>query len=263
VGRSDPASNFFSGPSGSDAGRPASSLSNPGPVGYGGDPMSASAELHLHEELMLLALRDEKGTVATGTWIDQALGGALLAELMLEGRVRLTGAGSKATARLVKRTPTGNALLDEAAGRIAESSKDRKLTHWVSKFSGLKKLRHRAAEGLCERGILRSGTEKVLLFFERRVYPERDHRPEEALVERLRSAIFGSGEVDARTAVLVALSDRTSILRVVFDRKDLKERKDRIRRITEGEAVAQATREVVESLQTAIIVAAVIVPTVT
>lgn len=224
--------------------------------------MSPTPELHLHEELLLLALRDEKGTVATGAWIDQALGGALLAELMMEGRVRVTGEGRKTTARLVKRTPSGNELLDEAAGRIGESDKERKLSHWVMKFAGLKGLRHRAAEGLCRRGILRSGTETVLLFFERRVYPERDPRPEEAILQRLRSAIFENGQVDARTAVLVALADRTGILRVVFGRKELKERKDRIRRITEGEVVGEATREVIEGVMAAILVSTVIVPVV-
>ncbi len=42
-------------------------------------------QLFLYEEAMLLALRDEKGTVMT-SFPDQVVAGAVLAELLLDGR---------------------------------------------------------------------------------------------------------------------------------------------------------------------------------
>ena len=45
--------------------------------------------LRLHEEILLLALRDEAGTIHSGTSLRYAVAGAVLAELLLEDRVRL------------------------------------------------------------------------------------------------------------------------------------------------------------------------------
>ena len=73
--------------------------------------MSDRENLHLHEQLMLLALRDEKGTLESkASMYSFALGGALLAELSLRrpdpdrrgqalGRPRRPGNARRAGAR--------------------------------------------------------------------------------------------------------------------------------------------------------------------
>ena len=43
--------------------------------------------LYLQEEIMLLTLRDKEGTIASGTNYQYAIGGAVLAELLLRNRV--------------------------------------------------------------------------------------------------------------------------------------------------------------------------------
>ena len=43
--------------------------------------MTNQSSLYLHEEVMLLALRDEEGTVASGTMYQYAIGAAILAEM--------------------------------------------------------------------------------------------------------------------------------------------------------------------------------------
>lgn len=218
--------------------------------------MSKSESLHLYEELLLLALRDREGTIASGAWAQQALGGALLAELVLEGRVSVRGDGKEVV--VARRTPLGDELLDESLDTIAASNRARGLSHWVSKLADTKELKHRAARSLCRRGILKADTDKLLLLFERRIYPELDPAPERALVERLRHAIFDSDEadLDPRTCALVSLAHATGILGLVFGRKELKPHKARIEGIQRGQAIGKATREVVDTLQTVILVAA-------
>ena len=49
--------------------------------------MTPRPTLHLHEELLLLALRDDAGTIAQGTTISYAMGAAVLAELLLHERI--------------------------------------------------------------------------------------------------------------------------------------------------------------------------------
>ena len=52
-------------------------------------------QLFLHEEVLLLALQDEKGVVAFGSMCEQVVGGAILAELLLQGKVVLEQSGRK------------------------------------------------------------------------------------------------------------------------------------------------------------------------
>lgn len=51
--------------------------------------MSAAAHLPLYEEILLLALDDDKGTTALGDLFATAMGGAMLAELAMLGAARI------------------------------------------------------------------------------------------------------------------------------------------------------------------------------
>ena len=62
-------------------------------------PMIDRDRLTLHEEILLLALRDEEGTIASGTNYSYALGGAILAELILPRAYRRRGLGPEEARR--------------------------------------------------------------------------------------------------------------------------------------------------------------------
>ena len=62
-------------------------------------------ELRLHEQIMLLALRDEKGTLEFRAGMyPYALGGAILSELVLEGCIAIDEK-SKGRVDVVERKP--------------------------------------------------------------------------------------------------------------------------------------------------------------
>jgi Golgi phosphoprotein 3 len=221
--------------------------------------MRRGVSLHLHEEIMLLALRDREGTVFSGSMYGFAIGGAVLAELLLEKRIDIEAVRKRKYARLLSSTPVGDPLLDECLSRIAEARRRAQLHGWVSRLAGTKNLKHRVAEQLARRGILRVDEDKVLWIFTRRIYPEVDPQPEREIIERLRRAIFGeSREIDPRTVILLSLAQAADLLKLVFDRKDLKSRKARIQQIVNGEMTGKATKEAIEAMQAAIMVACVI-----
>jgi hypothetical protein len=214
--------------------------------------------LHLHEEILLLALDDEKGTIGMGSLWNQAAGGAMVAELMLAGRVTV-GDQKKGTLTVVDPTPVGDPLLDQALAEIADREKPRKGSDWVQHFAGWKKLHHRIAGELVRKRVLREEEGKVLWIFDTVHYPERDGRHEREVIRRLREAIFTDGDdVTPRTMVLVTLADAAGLLGEVFDKKQLKGRKERLKAIREGEAAGQMTRDAIEAVQTAMMVAAVV-----
>lgn len=220
--------------------------------------MRSQNGLFLHEEVMLLALRDEEGTVASGTMYQYAIGAAVLAELLLNERLTVEQIRKRKLVNLVSSMPLGDPLIDECLEKIGRAKRRAALQTWVSRFAGVKNLKHRVARRLCDRGILRASEDKILLIFTRKIYPEINPEPERELIERLRQAIFTDIEdIDSRTMILVSLAKSVGLLKVVFDKKELKRRKARIERIIKGEITGKAAAEAVQAIQTAILVACI------
>jgi len=215
--------------------------------------------LRLYEEVMLLALRDKEGTVHFGALVQYGLAAAFVAELLLEQRIAVDADAKKQLVDVVDRTPLGDELLDECLERLVNAKRRGTVKTWVTRLAGVRRLRARVAEGLIRRGVLRSVEGRVLLFFPRTTFPERDPKPEREIIARLRRAIFGGRvEVDPRTTLLIALTHATGILPHVFDKKRLRDRKARIQQITDGSLVGKATKEVIEAVLAAVIAASAV-----
>ena len=214
--------------------------------------------LRAYEAVLLLALREETGTVAPGVMVHYVLSGAAVAELLLSKRIDLEGRKNSPRVRVLDPTPLGDPLLDECLGRITASKRPADLRTWVTRLAQLRGLRRRAAERLCQRGILRAEEQRVLFFFPRTVYPLADPRPKRALVERLSRAIFSDEkDVDPDTVVLLSLAHGGRLLPLVFERRKLKEREGRIKSVINGEMTGKATREAIEAMQAAVLAASI------
>ena len=214
------------------------------------------ASLFLHEEIMLLALRDREGTIGAGAMYVYALGGAILAELLLARRLVIEEGKSKLVS-VHSDEPIGEAVIDECLERVSMAKRRAAAQTWVQRFAHVKQLKHRVARSLCQRGILRADEDTVLLLFRRRIYPEINPQPERRLIERLRKAIFSSTrQVDPRTVVLLSLAKSADLLKIPFDRQKLKQRRERIDRLIKGELIGGATREAVQAAQSAAAMAA-------
>lgn len=220
--------------------------------------MANQNSLFLHEEIMLLSLRDKEGTVEFGSMYQYALGGAILAELLLTKRIATDESRKKLVNPLLAEPP-GDPVLDECYAKIKDAKRRTTLQNWVSRFANLKSLKHRVATQLCRRGILRADEDTVLLIFNRKIYPELNPEPERKIIERLRTAIFtDTDDLDARTVVLLSLAKSANLLKPNFDKKELKTRKKRIEQIVNGEIAGKATKEAIEAMQTAVMVATII-----
>ena len=220
--------------------------------------MTPRKRLSLYEEITLLGLRNQKGTASIG-YLDYAIGGAVLAELLIEKRIA-TNDSRKHLVEVTDVRPLDDPLLDASLQNIKAGKRRASLQTWVSRMVGIKKLRHKAAGQLCQRGILRADEKTVLLIFSRKVYPEIDPKPEKELVDRLRHAIFTDDpQVDARTAIVISLAHGTGLLAEKFGRKEIKNRKKRIEQIVKGELIGPAIGNVIAACQAAVM-AAVIIP---
>ena len=208
---------------------------------------------------MLLALRDQEGTVFSGSMYNFAIGGAVLAELLMNRRVDIEAVKKKKFVRVLSDAPLGDPFIDECLSQIVTANKPAQLRDWVSKFANAKNLKNRVAGQLVRRQILRVDEDKILGILARKVYPEIDPVPEREVNDRLREAIFGEGrEIEPRTVVLLSLASSADLLRNVFHKKELKARKARIGQVVNGELTGEATKEAIEAMQAALAVACII-----
>ncbi len=212
--------------------------------------------LHLHEEIVLLALNDRKGTFYMRNYLP-AISGALFAELLMSDRIQIEG--KRKLVNLLSREAFEDPLLDEVLEKIAGAKRRAALQTWIQRISTTPKLAHRVAQGLCRRNILREDEQQVLLLFKQKRYPEIDHGAEQRLIWKLQEAIFGiNTEIEPRVVVLLALANAADLLNISFDRKELREKRKRIKSIVNGDLIGEATKEAVEAVQAAIVAAAMV-----
>jgi len=212
--------------------------------------------LRLHHELLLLALHDEKGTLAFGQMIEYGLGGAVLTELLLDGHVRLTEPEGWRRRQFVEvaRGTCSDAAMSAALARIADKRRATP-TSTVTRFAGIRELRRLVATDLARRGVLQESERRLLLLFRQRIYPTLDPQPERAVVARIRKAVEGSGAVDMRTAALIGIANATGSLSAIYKRKELRALRARLKVIRDADVGSKAAREAIEAVTVAIIAA--------
>jgi hypothetical protein len=201
------------------------------------------------EELLLLALDDDKGTVSLNqsTSLPLGLAGALLAELALRDRVHVEGKHLL----VHDPAPTDDPLLDEALTTIAGSKKPHDAKHWVSKLSG--KLKERLIKRLVERGVLREEECKILWVIPSSRYPAMQTSDEAAARERLRAVVLPSAEPDPRTVALLGLVKACDLEKKVFQGDEWKRAKPRVKELLEGELYGKAVGDAVAAATAAVI----------
>ena len=213
--------------------------------------------LPLYEEILLLALDDDAGTTSGAGFFTNAMGGAILAELVMTGAVKIAD-DKKKKVSLGRGGRVDDPILAECLDMATASKKEKKAAEWVMKFAGIKDLKNRVARQLVDKGILTEETGTVLRVFKRTIYPESNPGPEQELRERMKQAIFtGTPNVETRTVIIISLAKAGGMLNKIFPKKKLKERKIRLERLTSGQLAGKATQDAVQGVQAAIMVTAV------
>lgn len=210
--------------------------------------------LSLMEELLLLALDDEKGTISSSvqTPLNYGLPGAGLSELVLDGKLHLD---EKQRVVVVNASPTGQELLDEMLAKIQEAHKPKSMKDWVMTFGngGIKKLQTRLEERLVANGTLRLEEGRFLQVFPWHHYPTVDGAPEAETIATIRSVLLDEEEPTPRAAVLVSLVVATRMLDKLFGKDERKRAEKRAKEIAKGTYAGQAVNKAVEEVSAAMI----------
>jgi Golgi phosphoprotein 3 len=195
-------------------------------------------QVSLPDELLLLALHDEKGSVipAAAAPLAGALVGAMLMELVLLGRLQETPYGTV----FADRTPTGDPILDEVLTRIADADEPRSASYWVGRLAGtMPRLKDRMLDGLVTRGILERRERRILWIFPSRSFPLADAAAEQQARDRVRAVILDGQTPDRRTAALIGLVRACNLIDEIFAPHERPQAYRRIAELTSEEAARE------------------------
>jgi hypothetical protein len=166
-------------------------------------------ELSLPQAFLLLATSDTDGGPEVPSAVLRAgVAGAILAELDLLGAIELQGKHVVAT---------GSTPQTDFQHQL-EIIRDRPGLHTPKKCVSMLESRaelHRIYEGMASLGIVEHVGERHLGLFRTTRYPEKDHAPEAALLNRIETALSG-GSSDPRTTALIALLHSAEMLGKIF-----------------------------------------------
>jgi hypothetical protein len=212
-------------------------------------------------EKLLLLLLDRDGKLVSGSATGYLLAGALLADLVLRGRVDMAGQGDPVKpGRVLVRSPvpTGDSLLDDALDRVQRKQGDRP----SSVIGPLSKGTRRAVlERLITAGTIREASRNVLGLFPIRSWPSVDRRP----AERARHAVHDVVEHGMRpgpeTAVLISLLLAGGVLHKVQPTTDRKAQKQRAEQLAQTDWASTATLKALRHIAGAVSEAVMVVAT--
>ena len=205
----------------------------------------------LAEELLLLGLDPVEGTVVNNARRELLVGlaGALVGELALAGLVDLSGQRFIAVGR-----PPGDPLLAAAHQALAQSTGRRAAAQLRGLGEGIGGVWSRLVDGLADRGVLGRHRDHVSWFtwFPVTRHPVLQPTVREEVLERVRAAAAGEGEIEPRTAVVLALAGPSGLLEVVApDRASRRHARRRIETATELTPVAPVVKKVIAEMQAA------------
>ena len=211
----------------------------------------------LSEELLLLALDDEKGSVGmnASSTLDTALAGAQLLDLFLADRLAL----ENDRVVVADASPTGDPVLDEALGRIAGDEKSRKPDTWIPKLT--KGLRTRLLAELVDKGAVIADAKKFLGFIPHTRHPARDTAVEDEVRARLRTTLLDDAPPDERTAALAAVIQAADLESLFLSRDERKAAKTRLKELAAGETISPAIASAVHSVNAATMAAIMVATT--
>jgi hypothetical protein len=201
----------------------------------------------LAEDMFLLASHDATGRprIATGS-LDLGLGGALLLDLVLRGRLAIV----EDRVTVVDRTATGDPLLDAALRSVADGTRSREPGYWVRHLAA--GARTAVRDRLVAAGVLADDEHKVLGVIPVHHTHQVDARIEHELVSGLRDTVVLGRPASAETAAVASLVLAMGLEQHLFPRADRRAIRRRIHEIAGDEPVGAAVKRAVDAVDAAL-----------
>lgn len=204
-------------------------------------------------DLALLALDPATGRSRLGSHADLILGGGVLHDLLLAGRIAVDGEGRHARVSVVDGSPTGSPVVDPALARLASRGKALRPRDAVGRLGkGLPKAVH---ADLVARGLLVDRSDRWLGLVPRARYVVLPAAGRDELVAGVRAVLLGEREPDERHGALAALVGAADLVRHLVPRERRREATKRAKTLTEGAWASEGVRAAVKASEEAMMIA--------
>ena len=194
--------------------------------------------LLLAEELLLIAIDDEKGTLHSSVLrpMDYGVAGALLMDLLLSDRIRIQDGQVK----MADRSPTSHPILNDLLERIPNYP-DGSLDALVGAIGDDKQnYQEQVIEQLVQNRIVTQEEHRTLGVFSSFRYPLRDPTAKNLAVRCLRDVVLNDKPPDRPMVYLISLVRAMDLTRMIFERSERRKAQEAMHRIAGDEPVGLA-----------------------
>lgn len=212
--------------------------------------------LNLPEKLLLLALDDEKGSVAMAyqAGLPTAVAGALFLEMLHKGLLKNEG-------KRVFKTEGANVacpMMRIGLDRFHRATKPKTIKNWIQSISGdFKSIEKLVIQNLQKIGALKEVEKTLLWVFTYSRYPTEDARIENQIRRKLHQQVLGEVEIDEEGFLLLSLIGAAKLESEVFSKDVLKTAKRVVKNIMSEEPVGTVVSDIVRETQAAITAAVI------
>ena len=211
-------------------------------------PGTKTLSLNIPEKLLILTIDDDKGAIASSVKksLRYGLSGALLAELVLIGKIQLDGERLK----LAEPSLTNDTLFDNALKMVAAEKKKHKLTYWVNEI-GSKTLLKQVAGQLAGRGVIKIEKKRFSWIYPYIAYPQVDASAKYWVKQNLRAVVLAGEKAKAADIALLSLLKACSLLRLLFTSDERKAANKKVDRLVQGEAFGNSVSVLLADVEAA------------
>jgi len=208
--------------------------------------------LTLVEEILLLLLDDEKGTLppVPQLTLHFVLAGGVLMELAINNRID----SHIETLDIIDSEPLNDPILDQYLEKICAHPEHQDVKYWINSIADDgAEIVDQGFKRLVERGILGESEKRFLWVMKTRSYPMIDGSVEREVKLRIMNILYSDEIPDQRDVVIFCLMDACDMFRTLLGPVELNRMRPRISDISKLDLIGQATTKLIREIQVALV----------
>ena len=208
--------------------------------------------LTLVEEILLLLLDEEKGTLPTVPQLTLhiVVAGAVLMELAINNKID----NDLKELKVLDHTPLGEEIVDQFLRKMQQEPNKQEIKYWINLIADDgAKIVEQAFDRLVDRGILGETEKKFLWVMTTRTYPMLDGTVERACKLRIMNILYTDEIPDPKDVVIIALVDACDMFRILLGPTELANVRPRINAVSRLDLIGLATSKLIQDIQVALV----------
>lgn len=203
--------------------------------------------LTLPEEILLILLDEEKGTLRTvPPTLGLVLAGAVLMELAIQNRIDC----QSDTIEIIDREPLNAPIIDKYMQRICDEPEHKKVKFWINAIADdSANIVEAGYQWMAERRFVDVREKRFLWIVISRSYSTREGTFEREMKDRVMDVLYSDEIPDQRDMAIVSLMDAGDLFRTLLGTHELNRLRSRISDISKLDLTGQTITKLIREIQ--------------